>query len=72
MFAKMSVKRLSAVAAVFLIAAAVSAFAQNGKRKTPGSDICVAKRLADYEDAQYTTIQAAVNAARAGQVIEIL
>ncbi len=64
--------RVGAVAALLVAAVAVGAFAQNGKRKSPGSDICVAKNLTDYEDAQHTTIQAAVNAAKAWQVIEIL
>ncbi|MDR2592492.1 MAG: hypothetical protein LBC59_06775 [Chitinispirillales bacterium] len=65
--------RSGAVAAFLVLAVVVGgAFAQNGKRKTPGSDICVAKTMADYEDANYSTIQAAVNAARPGQVIEIL
>jgi len=64
--------RVSAFAALLVVAVAAGAFAQNGKRKTPGSDICVAKKMADYEDANYDGIQKAVNAARPGQVIEIL
>jgi len=65
-------RRVGVVAALMALVVAGGALAQNGKRKSPGSDICVAKVLADYEDAQYTSIQAAVNAARPGQVIEIL
>ncbi len=60
------------LATLLVLTAAAGAFAQNGKRKSPGSDICVAKDLANYEDAMYTSIQEAVNAAKAGQVIEIL
>ncbi|GBU20207.1 hypothetical protein R80B4_00083 [Fibrobacteres bacterium R8-0-B4] len=65
--------RTSAIAAFLMLAVAVGgAFAQNGKKMAPGSDIGVAKNMADYEEAMCSSIQEAVNKARAGQVIEIL
>ena len=63
----MSVKRFSILALVVLLAAG-SAVAQ--KIKSPGTDITVSKNSED--DAMYSTIQAAVNAAKPGNVIEIL
>jgi len=70
----MSVRRLSVPMLVMLavMLAAGTAFAQTGKRKQADSHIGVAKNLNNFEDAQYTSIQAAVNAAKAGQTIEIL
>ncbi|MCL2690520.1 MAG: hypothetical protein FWE57_11845 [Chitinispirillia bacterium] len=65
----MSVKRLSVV---MLIVIGVFAFVQPvsaQKRLMPGSDIYVAK---SNLEAQFRTIQAAVNFARPGEVIEIL
>ena len=65
----MSVRRLSVLAAVMILCVAGTTFAQ--KKMTVG-DIGVAKNLELFEDAGHTTIQAAVNAARPGQTIEIL
>jgi hypothetical protein len=67
----MTFNRMAAAFAVVALLAG-GAFAQNGKKKAPGTDIAVAKDLSNFEDAQYTSIQAAVNAAKTGQVIEIL
>jgi hypothetical protein len=66
----MLTKRRSIFVALLLITVAGTAFAQ--RRKQADSDIAVAKDLALYQDAMFTTIQAAVNAAKPGQVIEIL
>jgi len=62
--------RTTAVAVALILAVATGALAQ--KRKSPGTDICVAKNMTLFEDAQYTSIQAAVNAAKTNDVIEIL
>jgi len=71
MIAKMSVKRICAAAAVLMLAGAVGAsWAQ--RKMSPGSNLCVSKNSDDAEGSCYTTVQAAVNAAKKGQVIEIL
>ena len=49
---------------------ALPAFAQ--KAPAPGTHIAVSKNTGQDKDGMYTTIQAAVNAAQPGQVIEIL
>jgi len=64
--------RQLAAATLAVAVAAAGAFSQDGKRKQPDSDLAVAKDRAVYADAGFTTIQAAVNAATPGQVIEIL
>jgi len=70
MFANIGRIIVTAMMITVAMAGTNSAFAQ--KRKQPDSDIAVAKNRLLYEDAGYTSIQEAVNAAKAGQVIEIL
>jgi len=63
--------RLGVAAVMVVLAVAVSgSFAQ--RKMSPGSNLCVSKNSEDAEGSCYTTVQAAVNAAKKGQVIEIL
>ena len=66
----MSVKRFRFSLFVVLALSVSAAFAQ--KSPAPGTHITVSKTGSTEYPANYTTIQAAVNAAKPGQVIEIL
>ncbi|MDR0330454.1 MAG: right-handed parallel beta-helix repeat-containing protein [Chitinispirillales bacterium] len=67
----MLAKRIGIIAALAALTVVVGA-ANAQKMKAPGTDITVCKPVAGGDDCNFTTIQAAVNAAKAGQVIEIL
>jgi hypothetical protein len=66
------VGKMGVVTALLAVALAAGGAWAQGKKLSPGSHIGVAKNLNDFEDARFTTIQDAVNAATQGQVIEIL